>query len=384
MRIRLYTFSASGGAGNVTRALADGFRTLGHDVDVTSHTNFSIRQEPLRNKRLTLAALADNSIMKSSKWDSLISHSRDRRQIINPIDFSADLTVFRWMNGMLGDLLHDDVTTEKPISWGLADMNPFTSVCHYSNECENYTVGCSMCPAVRTIFRRGVEQHFEWKRQIIEKLQPVFVSPTDWMWQKAKSASLTKRSRIEKILNPLPFEFFSEVIDKRKSDYLGVLVVAARLDDRVKGVWREVETLNRLSKNSRINLTMIGLASERLKQNMPEVSFLGHLRSQEVMREMDANDILLVPSLEENAGTVVAEAASRGLPAIARRVGGMPEMTNYGQSGYLFSSSEELIDIFQSLEFSEILSKGQMARDWSIKLRPDKVALEHLRAHSLG
>lgn len=381
MKIRIYNFSSAGGAGNVSRALGEGFRAIGHEVDYSHSTSSSIRENPLKAPKLTIDALIDNHLFRSPEWETLLSLNRDRHQKINPLDFSADLTIFRWMNGLIGGLLSEDLKIHNPISWGLADMNPFTSVCHYSGACTKYESGCSSCPAVRRVYRDKVVQHFDWKRQVIEKLKPTFISPTDWIHRKAKSAILTRGMAVEKILNPLPFSFFENENARPSSKKLRILIVAVRLDDEIKGVWREVRTLNIISQSSKIELSMVGSASKKLMTALPHVRFAGALQPEDLKQEMDLHDVLLVPSLEENAGTVVAEAASRVLPTIARRIGGMPEMTNYGESGYLFSTSTELLDIVNGIEVSDIRSKGLIAQEWASQLRPDKVAQAHIDVH---
>ena len=350
-------------------------------MDYSFAISSSIRQKPFKNPKLTLDAVVDNHVIRSPEWKTLVSLTRDRHQQIKALDFSADLTIFRWMNGLTGALLEEELQIHNPISWGLADMNPFTSVCHYSGGCTNFESGCSSCPAVRGVFREMVEQHFDWKRQVIEKLKPTFISPTDWIHGKAQTAILTKGMRVEKILNPLPFSFFEAEASRPSSKRLRLLAVAVSLDDEIKGIWREVGTINSMSQNSRVEITMVGSASKKLRTALPRVRFLGALKPADLKRELDLHDVLLVPSLEENAGTVVAEAASRGMPAVARSVGGMPEMTNYGESGFLFKNSTELLDIVNNLEILDIRSKGLIAQEWARRLRPDKVAESHIDVH---
>jgi colanic acid/amylovoran biosynthesis glycosyltransferase len=50
---------------------------------------------------------------------------------------------------------------------------------------------------------------------------------------------------------------------------------------------------------------------------------------------MHDSDIYLLPSLMEQAGYVLLEAQASGLPVVATRVGGVPEMVREGQSAVL-------------------------------------------------
>jgi len=51
-------------------------------------------------------------------------------------------------------------------------------------------------------------------------------------------------------------------------------------------------------------------------------------------------DILVVPSLNEAVGRVILEAAVRGIPSVAARVGGIPEVVCDGQTGLLVRSRD--------------------------------------------
>jgi colanic acid/amylovoran biosynthesis glycosyltransferase len=65
------------------------------------------------------------------------------------------------------------------------------------------------------------------------------------------------------------------------------------------------------------------------------VQLLGALPGAEVMRWMHDSDIYLLPSLMEQAGYVLLEAQASGLPVVATRVGGVPEMVREGGSALL-------------------------------------------------
>ena len=70
------------------------------------------------------------------------------------------------------------------------------------------------------------------------------------------------------------------------------------------------------------------------------VQLLGALPGAEVMRWMHDSDIYLLPSLMEQAGYVLLEAQASGLPVVATRVGGVPEMIREGQSGLLVEAGD--------------------------------------------
>jgi glycosyltransferase involved in cell wall biosynthesis len=63
------------------------------------------------------------------------------------------------------------------------------------------------------------------------------------------------------------------------------------------------------------------------------VRFLGSRR--DVPRLLAAMDLLALPSTEEAIGRVLVEAHAAGLPAVASRIGGTPEVVEHGRSGFL-------------------------------------------------
>lgn len=72
-----------------------------------------------------------------------------------------------------------------------------------------------------------------------------------------------------------------------------------------------------------------------------DVSFLGMLPHNEVLRLFQASDIAVAPSIfPEPFGMVVCEAMAAGTPVIASRVGGIPEVVLEGKCGILVSRGD--------------------------------------------
>ncbi|MEJ7817590.1 MAG: glycosyltransferase [Thermoleophilaceae bacterium] len=69
------------------------------------------------------------------------------------------------------------------------------------------------------------------------------------------------------------------------------------------------------------------------------VRFLGERPKQEVAQRMRDADLFLLPSLAENLPVVLIEAMASGLPSVATRVGGVPEMLD-SESGRLVAPGD--------------------------------------------
>nr|GEW50762.1 sulfoquinovosyl transferase SQD2-like [Tanacetum cinerariifolium] len=77
---------------------------------------------------------------------------------------------------------------------------------------------------------------------------------------------------------------------------------------------------------------------EKLFSGMPVV-FTGMLQGEELSQAYASGDVFITPSESETLGFVVLEAMSSGLPVIAARAGGIPDIIpeeQEGKTGYLF------------------------------------------------
>ena len=70
------------------------------------------------------------------------------------------------------------------------------------------------------------------------------------------------------------------------------------------------------------------------------VHFMGRKAPGEIARLMNAADVLAIPSRNEGVPNVLLEAFASGLPVVASRVGGIPEVLDHGALGCLFPSGD--------------------------------------------
>jgi L-malate glycosyltransferase len=109
----------------------------------------------------------------------------------------------------------------------------------------------------------------------------------------------------------------------------------------VKRVDDVVRVFARVAGSMPARLLLVGDGPERAKvQEVAEhegvadrVLFLGKQNS--VAELLACSDLLLLPSESESFGLVALEAMSCGVPVVATRVGGVPEVVQHGVSGYL-------------------------------------------------
>ncbi len=95
------------------------------------------------------------------------------------------------------------------------------------------------------------------------------------------------------------------------------------------------------------------------------VNFAGFLHGDDLAAAYASSDIFVMPSQTETLGLVVLEAMSSGVPVVAARAGGIPEMIEEGVSGYLFDDEQQAIAAVNQLLPSREKRKamGEIARE---------------------
>jgi glycosyltransferase involved in cell wall biosynthesis len=92
------------------------------------------------------------------------------------------------------------------------------------------------------------------------------------------------------------------------------------------------------------NLTTDPRYAEEMQQRAPStVTFLGAVSDEQLRKQYEQNDLLVVPSSYEGFGIVYLEAMSFGLPAIGSKQGGAVEVITHGQDGFLIDPGDSVI-----------------------------------------
>ena len=98
----------------------------------------------------------------------------------------------------------------------------------------------------------------------------------------------------------------------------------------------EISIYGSLDKQSRYHARLLNLG-----ERAPGVQFRGHYCSEDVTAILSDLDAIVVPSLwEENSPLVVMLALRCGVPVLASRIGGIPELVADGRNGLLFNTGD--------------------------------------------
>ena len=144
----------------------------------------------------------------------------------------------------------------------------------------------------------------------------------------------------------------------------------------VKRVDSVLDVFIRLRRTNPAKLVMIGDGPQRqaLERRVIAEGLSGEVifvrEQQDLMPWLSVADLFLLPSSQESFGMAALEAMACEVPVVATRVGGLPEVIEDGQTGFLCA----LDDIDHMVERAEAV-----LRDSDLRTRIGKAASDHVR-----
>ena len=186
-------------------------------------------------------------------------------------------------------------------------------------------------------------------------------------------------NEVEMVVNPVDYVSFSKV-QKRRHE--GVVFVNVARFDEVKNQCFLINAFAKAyNQNNNVRLVLAGEGplmreaqelTDRLKLNN-SVKFLGNV--DDVPALFSYCDVFVLPSLTEGLPVSMLEAEAAGLPVIASRIGGIPDI--FDNNGYLITVNDEhaLVESILEFENDEIRErKGENSRKIAANYSADKVA----------
>jgi len=117
------------------------------------------------------------------------------------------------------------------------------------------------------------------------------------------------------------------------------------------------------------------------------VKLIGHINHQALLEELSKASVLLLPSFQENAPMVIAEAMAMRVPVVASNLCGMPFMVEEGTSGYLVdpAKTDEIANALVGIISSDERYQSMCERSRVIaeeRFHPDVVAAKHMSVYA--
>ena len=229
--------------------------------------------------------------------------------------------------------------------WTLHDMWPFTGGCHYDGGCGRYQERCGSCPQLaskRTLDLSAVT--WRAKRHYWSDIGIVIVAPSRWLADCARASSLFGGKRIEIIPYGVDLDCYRPVQKAIARNALGLrqdvlLVAIAGTDDPRKGMRHVLAALEQLEAQcgTAVHLAAFGETDPSLGRRLPvPTHYLGSLHDDVSLKLMySAADVFVQPSQQDNLANTVLEALACGTPCVAFSTGGMPDLIDHKETGYL-------------------------------------------------
>lgn len=267
---------------------------------------------------------------------------------------------------------------KKPVVWTIHDMNPFTGGCHYADDCNKYLNGCVRCPQLSVCENdRYSDYVFKQKQKYFSHVSNLsIVSPSEWLKNVSASSVLLSSFPHNCIPNGRDSSVYishQKNIARREVglplDKKIILFVSDSLSTRRKG-YSILKAAIEMLRQEDILLCSIGSVEKTTNNTHTQIKEFGHIKDERMMSLIySAVDLFVVPSIEDNLPNTVLESLLCGVPVAGFRVGGISDIIENGQNGYLTESinAASLVECIKKVFSNMNLFDGKKIRDDAIK-----------------
>jgi len=289
----------------------------------------------------------------------------------------ADVINLHWVAGEFDYDELANIFPAKVLVWTLHDMNPFTGGCHYAGTCTRYYESCGACPQLGS--NNGDDlSHLIWrvKQHAYASASLKVVSPSRWLADCASGSALLGKQDVRVIPNCLPLKLYQPYskAEIRKSinaplNSRIILFGADSLDNQRKGFRFLLEALGSGNIDFKNILLLCFGALDKdihLPKGLQTIS-LGQVKDENQLAAIyAASDVFVLPSTEDNLPNTVVESLACGLPVVAFEIGGLPDLVDHLETGYLVRPGD-VADLAVGIEWVLNNADDQMRRNCRAK-----------------
>jgi glycosyltransferase involved in cell wall biosynthesis len=348
------TCDLDGGAARAAYRLHQGLQSCGTPSQMLVRAKSSLDSTVISNRTAIarLGSVLDYIPLRFYK-------SRNRKVMFSPQYFpdsvvaqvaklAPDVINLHWAcNGYLR--IESLARFNKPIVWTLHDMWAFTGGCHYTQECDRYKVACGQCPQLNSNKEQDLSRWI-WQRKAKawKNLDLTLVTPSSWLAKCASSSALFQDVRVEAIPNgldtqvykPIERQLARKILNLPQDKQLILFGAGSATSDLRKGFHLLQAALQKLGQSDlkeQAHLVVFGGGNSNDSSELGLTShYLGKLSDDTSLAiAYAAADVFVAPSVQDNLPNTVMESLACGTPCVAFNIGGMPEMIEHQQNGYL-------------------------------------------------
>ena len=281
----------------------------------------------------------------------------------------ADVIHLNWINqGMLSlDGIRKILRSGKPVVWTMHDLWPATGICHYARTCPAFRTACHNCQLLPLHGSANDLSRKVWerKKRLYHTSNIHFVACSRWLEEQAKQSALLTGQRVSSIPNTIDTHVFCPA-DKSEARLRAglpakgriILFVSQKVTDERKGMAYFIEAVNRLAcehpeMKDDTAVAVLGTNAELVCGQISLKSFpLGYVADDRTIASIyNSADVYVLPSLEDNLPNTIMEAMACGVPCVAFRAGGIPEMIEHRRTGYL-ANFKDAADLAEGMRWT--------------------------------
>ena len=238
------------------------------------------------------------------------------------------------------------IPREVPIVLTLHDSSFFAGGCHQTNGCDKYRSQCRKCPQLKNSYPDLAASGFRIRQECFRGRKIFPVPNSRWMASHASKAALFKPFLLEDPIFPGIDTTAFEPLDRSTcrrilgitEDKFVVSAGSADLSDGNKGMRLLLDALSMLPERVRANALLLTYGAGALPNEIAgiPVQQVGFVANERLLSTVySAADVYVTPSQMETFGMTAAEAGACGLPVICFATGGLPEIVQHGETGWL-------------------------------------------------
>lgn len=347
----LSTFATTGGGAIAAGRLACALRKSGVEVSLLARRSISWGPQALRKQSWTsiwerFVVWVHNGLKMKGLWAVDIANCG--QNVVNTKEFrEADVIHLHWVNqGFLSlSTIERIVKSGKRVVWTMHDEWPLDGVYHYIDG--------------------GQDEAFRLNQRVVARKQKIynegritFVACSRWLRDIAQKKPLGVGQEVLAVPNPIDTEVFRPMERKTLRKEFGlpenqrlVLFCCQKVTDKRKGLDYLIAAARELKD---IGIVLVGGRTYDTMSLMPEnvpVYSVGAIRDvQKMARLYAACDCFVTPSLQDNLPNTIMEAMACGTPCVGFDVGGIPEMIDHQQNGYV-AQYKDAADLAQGIRY---------------------------------
>jgi glycosyltransferase involved in cell wall biosynthesis len=335
------------------------------------------------------------------KTSNLILHSENRKTLID-IDYinnsEYDLVHLHWINSNVISI-EDIKTIKKPIIWTMHDSWVFCGAEHHPNILENdnrYITGYTRANKPKTTAGTDIcRKTWQRKRKAWENCRFHFISPSNFEKDALGKSALFRHPECEVIPNIVPDAIFRPLDKKALREIyqipahkkvLGFGAVSMQGNEKsIKGECLLLKALQMINNTDDYHCVIMGNTDSLFVDTIKIPVFAtGFINNPYILASLyNICDIFVCPSILENLPNVCLESLFCGVPVVAFRTGGIPDVVEHEKTGYLaepFDTEDLYRGILYCIENHAELSRNSLRRA-STDFNAETVVKKHIQLY---